>query len=377
MSASIILMFPVACALTSYSIRKVIYVADQKHLFDEPTESRKIHKTSTPNLGGVAIFATMLGASFLLLPNYHMEGMRYICACALLLFFMGLTDDLVGMNPYKKMGFEVIVALLMTLAADVRITSLQGFMGIGMLPYPVSVGLTTVFILLLINAVNLIDGINCLAGSIGLLNCVIFGLQFWQLREYAYVFICVTMCGCLAGFLYHNRTPARIFMGDTGSLFLGFVLSLLSIRFVEINATTPHTLLTSPTAGSGIAVALSLLIIPIYDTLRVFFLRIKKGKSPFHADRNHIHHLLLDLGLSHMQATSTLVLVNIAAFGIALATIRLSLEFQLLFLLAFVLVMNRILVMALSRQRARSGKEKPAFTTTVVPASNTAASNVA
>ena len=360
MSNSIILMFPVTCALVCYSIQKIIYISEKKHLFDEPTEDRKIHLTRTPNLGGVAIFATMLFVSFLLFPSIHVEGLRYICAGAVLLFFMGLTDDVVGVDPIKKMILQIIVALLITIPANIRISSWHHFLGLTEMSYVVSIIFSVLFILLVINAFNLIDGIDCLAGSIGLLNCLVFAYYFWQMHDDGYFFLSVTLSGCLTGFLFFNRTPARIFMGDTGSLFLGFLAAILAIRFIGLSGTIEpvagETAAVRSAGGSGVAIVLALMILPIYDTLRVFFIRIIRRGSPFRADKNHIHHLLLDLRLSHLQAVTALLMVNAGALGLVFATGEWPLEYQLLILLAYILLMNGVLLAAISRQRTNAIK---------------------
>jgi UDP-N-acetylmuramyl pentapeptide phosphotransferase/UDP-N-acetylglucosamine-1-phosphate transferase len=353
-------LLPITCALVSYSIQKIIYISEKKKLFDEPTENRKIHLISTPNLGGVAIFATMVFISSLLLPSLHMEEIRYVCAGAILLFFLGLMDDLVGVDPTKKLMAQVIAALLLVIPGDLRITGLHGFLGMGEFPYALSVVASTLFILLVINALNLIDGINCLAGGIALLNCIAFATLFGSMHMDGCFFLCVGLAGCLLGFLLFNRTPARIFMGDTGSLFLGYMLAFFSIKFIEGNAVHQTRVIPGPTGAGSFTVVLSMLIIPVYDTLRVFILRIKARRSPFLADRNHIHHLLLDLGLSHMQATGVLLLVNIAAVLLAFSTSELPLSLQMVIVLSLILVLNRVLVrmVAKRRQMATAAREK-------------------
>ncbi|HZE84803.1 MAG TPA: MraY family glycosyltransferase [Puia sp.] len=354
----ILLMFPVTCALVCYSIRKIIYISEKKHLFDEPADHRKIHIARTPNLGGVGIFATMLVVSLLLFPSIHIEGFRYCCACAVLLFFLGLTDDLVGVNPLKKVGMQLIVALLITIPAGIRIDNFQGFLGWTEMAYPISIVFSVLFIILVINAFNLIDGINCLAGTVGLLSCCVFAFYFWRLHEDGYFFLSVSMSGCLAGFLIFNRTPARIFMGDTGSLFLGFIAAILSIRLIGSGTSLTRVSASSWRVGaSALAIVPALLIIPIYDTLRIFFIRIMRGGSPFRADKNHIHHLLLELRLSHHQATLVLLAVNIMALVLVFVTSSFSLEFRLVNLLAFMLLMNGILLLLVYRQRSLPLKE--------------------
>jgi UDP-GlcNAc:undecaprenyl-phosphate GlcNAc-1-phosphate transferase len=358
----ILLMFPVTCVLVCYSIRKIIYISEKKHLFDEPTSNRKIHLARTPNLGGVGIFATMLLVSLLLFPSVHIEGLRYCCACAVLLFFLGLTDDLVGVSPIKKMGMQLIVALLITIPANIRIGNFQGLLGWNELSYPISIIFSVLFILLVINAFNLIDGIDGLAGSIGLLICLVSAFYFWRLDETGYMFIAVTMSGCLTGFLVFNRTPARIFMGDTGSLFLGFTIAILSIKLVGSNTALAQRSGNPWSAGGSVlAIIPALLVIPVYDTLRVFFIRILRGSSPFRADKNHIHHLLLELRLSHQQATFVLLAVNIMALALMFATSGFSLEFRLLNLVAFILLMNGVLMLVIYRQRSQAVKKRAPY----------------
>jgi UDP-GlcNAc:undecaprenyl-phosphate/decaprenyl-phosphate GlcNAc-1-phosphate transferase len=227
------------------------------------------------------------------------------------LFVLGLTDDLVGITPLKKLAAQVLVALIASVMANIRFESLYGIFGIQQLPYWASIFFSTFFIIFLINAINLIDGINALAGGISLLCCLAFSYFFWQLNAVGFLYLSIGMSGCLAGFLLFNVTPAKIFMGDTGSLFLGFILAIFSIQFLELSATN-HTQVKNTTAISAPAIVFVLLIIPIFDTLRVFTIRVINKKSPFTADRNHIHHLLLDLKFSHLQATAILMAVNLS-----------------------------------------------------------------
>jgi UDP-N-acetylmuramyl pentapeptide phosphotransferase/UDP-N-acetylglucosamine-1-phosphate transferase len=337
-----ILLLLITFTLVCYSIQKIIYISHKKHLFDEPLENRKIHLTKTPNLGGVAIFASLTLTAAFFLPANSIPHLNYIIAAGTILFITGLIDDLVGMHPVKKMLSQLVVTLIITLLADMRLTSLYGFLGIYEIHYVFSVILTVLFILLLTNAFNLIDGINCLAGSIGLLSCLVFAWCFWQVNEAGYMLVAIALCGGLTGFLLYNSTPARIFMGDTGSLVLGFTIALFSIKFLESNKQdlVRHF---SPELISAPAIVFGLLIIPIFDTLRVFTLRILNRKSPFHADRNHIHHLLIDSGFSHLQATGILVLVNILCLLMVFILHRVKTELIFLLIIGVCVLLNRLL----------------------------------
>jgi len=171
-----------------------------------------------------------------------------------------------------------------------------------------SVAISIFTILVIINAFNLIDGINGLSGSIGTLISITFGTWFFLIDRIELAIVAFTLAGAVMAFLKYNFTPAKIFMGDTGALLIGLVCSILAIKFIELHKVIPN----HPYAFKAVpAVAFGILILPLYDTLRVFTMRALKGKSPLHPDRTHIHHLMLDLGCSHMQATGILVSVNI------------------------------------------------------------------
>jgi len=336
--------------LVCYAVRKIIYVAHKKHLFDEPSELRKVHITRTPNLGGVAIFSSLLIAACFFAPYQEVPYQNYVLAGSMVVFFLGLTDDLVGMNPNKKIFGQLVAALIIVLPGGMRFTSWHGFFGLGEMPYWMGIAVSVFFILLVTNAFNLIDGINCLAGSIGLLACAAFAFFFWKMQMYGYYLLALALCGCLAGFLVYNRTPARIFMGDTGALLLGFLLSVFAIVFIEFNK--PGIFFPAAYRGAP-AIVLGVLVIPVYDTLRVFFLRLIQGRLPFSADRSHLHHRLIDLGLTHIQATGVLVLANAVVLWFVVAFQDLPAETRVFFVVVFALLMNWILGRIYGRKVSR------------------------
>ncbi len=337
-----ILILLLAFILVCYSTQKVIYIAHKKHLFDEPSEDRKIHLVRTPNLGGVAIFASFMFTFFLFLPFTNILHLNYIIASSVIIFILGVTDDLVGANPTKKIIAQLIVALIITGPAEFRFTSFYGLLGIDHISYEISMVVSVFFIMLIINAFNLIDGINCLAGSLGLFASLVFAYLFWRMQDTGFLFLAVAMSGCLLGFLVFNKTPAKIFMGDTGSLFMGFILAVFSIHFLELNRLNAIKI-HSPHFQLAPAIVFSLLIIPVFDTFRVFSLRILKGRSPFAADRNHIHHRLIDISLSHMQSTGILLLINTISFLLVLSLGSLNNEMIIAIVSAFILLSNWLL----------------------------------
>ena len=228
---------------------------------------------------------------------------------------MGLKDDLSGVNSRTKFSIQFIVAAILVLAGDIRLTGMYGVFGIHSIPYWPSVGLSILTIILIVNAFNLIDGIDGLAATTGIVANGCFAGLFIYLHQYELAAVSLAMVGSIFGFLRYNLMPAKIFMGDTGSLLIGLVSVIMAIKFIEFNKFTGAI---TPQIFSAPALSVAILIGPIFDTLRVFILRIFSGVSPFTADRNHIHHRMLRLGLNHVQTTLILAGLNIGVILLVL-----------------------------------------------------------
>ena len=328
----VILSFITAFTLTYFAIPSVIQVAREKNLVDVPG-GRHVHQEVTPSLGGFAIFAGMMFSIMLWTPFALYGGtLQYILCAFVIIFLIGAKDDILPISPTNKLVGQILAAAILVFKADVRITGFHGIMGIEQLPFGVTALLTIFTILVIINGFNLIDGINGLSGSISTLICATLGIWFLLIKRYDLTIIAFSTAGAVIAFLKYNYTPAKIFMGDTGALLIGLVCSILTINFIEINNNLDNQHLWKINAGP--AVAFGILIFPLFDTLRVFITRAVKGRSPLSPDRNHIHHLLIDSGFSHMQATSILVVANLAfiilVFSIAQYTDALSLIVLLL-----------------------------------------------
>ncbi len=310
----IILAFLTSFALTYIAIPSIIHLSIKKGLFDEPGE-RRSHKVSTPSLGGIAIFAGTLFSIIMWTPFDYFGDLQYILSAFIIIFLIGAKDDIDPISPSKKFMGELLAAGILVFKANVKLTSLYGIFGVYQLPEIVSILLSIFTILVIINAFNLIDGINGLSGSLGLLIAFVLGTWFYLVGSIEIAMVAAALIGALVAFLKFNITPAKIFMGDTGSLFLGLICSILAIQFIELHNTikdSPYIIKSAP------SVAIAILIWPLFDTLRVFSLRVMEGKSPFSPDRKHIHHILIDLGCSHMQATGILFLLNIVFILLAL-----------------------------------------------------------
>ncbi|WP_134089999.1 MraY family glycosyltransferase [Olivibacter sp. XZL3] len=315
-----LLPFSLAFLTALIAIPAIIKIAYSKRLVDDPSlESRKIHKHSVPNLGGVAVFSAFALISCLFVNDNMLPKANFIFAAGIIIFTIGLKDDLVALDPYKKFVAQFITAFIVVYFADIRFTNFYGVMGIHEIGPILSYTFTSFVVVFIINAFNLIDGINGLLGSISLFVSLIYGALFYFVDEQGLCILSFSLAGAILGFLKYNmRKRARIFMGDAGAYSIGFIVAILTIRFVEIYkfdaVTNP-----APWVHAAPAVAIALLIMPIFDTFRVFTLRVLRGKSPFMADRNHLHHRLLDLGLTHLQASGIIVTANIMIVSLALS----------------------------------------------------------
>lgn len=283
--------------VTFYGIPVVISVASEKKLFDIP-DARKIHTIPTPSLGGLAMFSGFLLSLLLTINLIGNTGFQYYIASFLIIFFLGMKDDLVIISPIKKFVGQAVVAALLATKGGLLITSMHGFLGIEHLEPSASYFLTFFTVIVVINAFNLIDGIDGLAGSVGLITSTVFATYFFINGDMTHALLGYAFAGSLAAFLIYNYNPAKIFMGDTGSMLLGLVNVILVIRFIEMGPVfTAHPIAASPAIGFGI------LLLPLMDTLRVFAIRILHRRSPFSPDRNHLHHILLERGMSHKAIT--------------------------------------------------------------------------
>ena len=309
---NILLCTVLAFIITFFSIPVIIQVAKEKKLFDEPDE-RKVHKTVIPTLGGLGIFAGFILALLMCTPPNLAGQLQFFVAASVVIFFLGLKDDILVISASKKFIGQLIAAAIIIKFGGLHINNMGGFLGIYAIPNFAGMIFTLFTIIVVTNSFNLIDGIDGLAGSLGLLTTLVFGTYFYIIGDLAFSVMAFSLSGSLISFLIYNFSPAKIFMGDTGSLLLGLINSILVIKFINI-ADLPNGPMTLEAAP---AIGFAILIIPLLDTLRVFSLRILDRRSPFSPDRNHIHHFLLDLGLNHKQINLACVSANVAFIALA------------------------------------------------------------
>lgn len=289
--------------ITSLAVPSILHVARFRHLYDDLGHFRKEHDHGIPRLGGVAIFVSFTITALLFSMTDKSLPINFTLAACILLFAMGLKDDLAGVNPRTKFIIQFLVGAILVIPGNIRLTSMYGVFGIEQISYTLSIFLSIAVIMLVMNAFNLIDGIDGLAAVTGIIVNGVFAALFIFIHQYQLAAVALAMVGAVMGFLRFNITPAKIFMGDTGSLLIGLISAVLAVKFIEVTrgAVPPVEI-----GFSVPALVVAILIGPVFDTLRVFTLRIANGGSPFTADRNHIHHRMLKLGLSHLQATAVL-----------------------------------------------------------------------
>ncbi len=302
----ILLTASVSFIITFLAVPVILQVAEKKKLYDIPDE-RKVHTRPVASLGGVGIFGGFLLAALLSIQGYLNPEFQYFFAAALVIFFLGLKDDLMILSATKKFIGQIIAASILIHLGGIRLDSMYGLFGFEQVPEGFGLALSYLTIIVVINSFNLIDGVDGLAASLGILTMLVFGVYFFAVDYQAYALLSFAMAGSLVAFMIFNHHPAKIFMGDSGSLMIGLVNAILVIKFINV----AHDPLVALPISSSVAIGFAILIVPLLDTLRVFSIRIINGRSPFTPDRNHVHHLLLDRGLGHAAVTLTCVGINV------------------------------------------------------------------
>lgn len=298
-----LLSFVTAFVVTLITIPPILQLVKKYSLYDMP-DYRKEHKMPIATFGGVAIWAGMVISMMLWFSFSRQIYVIGFMFSLVILFSMGIMDDLKNLSARYKLIIETGLATVMAIAG-IRITSFGGLFGIHDLPLSAQYTFTVLAIVGITNAFNLIDGIDGLAGGLGFMSLVTLGIFLTLSGDTNMALIAFSLAGGLLAFLYFNLNPARIFMGDTGSLVLGFVVAIMCLRLIQVN-----NALDVPIVPHAPVFALGIVLIPVFDTLRVFAIRMWKGKSPFSPDKTHIHHLLTNAGFSHGFAAKFICTVH-------------------------------------------------------------------
>lgn len=329
-------------------IPQILLVSYRRKLFDMPDE-RKIHRGTVPRLGGIAFtpvilfsVSLLLGMS-ILMGNTEMENMMRINAqaisfglCALLLMYLtGMSDDLIGVRYRAKFVIQIFCAVML-IGAGMYVNDLHGVIGLGHISPWLGIPLTILIVVYVVNAINLIDGIDGLASGLSSAAFIIYGTAFLMIGKPIFAMISFACLGVLIQFFYYNvfgsaERKKKIFMGDTGSLTIGLLLAFLGLALLQWSPDSFPTFRTNP-----VILAVSPLIIPCFDVMRVFLHRVRRHGNPFLPDKTHIHHKMLAIGLNQRLA---MVLIVVASITFSIANILLSryVEVNLLLVLDIVL----------------------------------------
>lgn len=301
--------------LVYFTIPKVIYVAYIKKL-TAPIIHRSSHSRSIPSLAGVAFFMSFIIFISLIQLVFHESTGYNIIAALAVLFMIGLKDDLINSSAKVKLYGQLLASLFIIFSPAFHITNLNGFLGIYYINPLLSIVIAVFFLTFIINAFNLIDGIDGLAASVGIVSCSTFMILFYIKEEYFFFLLCVLTISILLAFLRFNLSSGKlkIFMGDCGSLVIGMILGVCTLHYLSSPVLIPAKRLFLP--ENRVLFTTAVLFIPIFDTVRVIIIRLLSNSSPFKADRNHLHHILLDQGMNHRKATLSLLSLNIFVIAI-------------------------------------------------------------
>lgn len=316
------IVFALSVFLAGILIPQILLVAFRKKLFDIPDE-RKIHQGIVPRLGGIAFTPVIIftlsfvlglnclaGDSLLLsLMGRHAVPISMGLCALLMLYLVGMADDLIGVRYRAKFVIQLCCALLLV-AGGLWVDDFCGFLGLGVVSPWFGVPVTLLCVVFVVNAINLIDGVDGLASGLSMAAFIIYGASFIVLRYYFYALLCFAALGVLLPFFYYNvfgnaDKGRKIFMGDTGSLTIGLLLVFTSLKLQQA-----ADIVGSP-FPNAMVIALSPLIIPCFDVVRVFVHRLRYHSNPFLPDKSHIHHKLLNLGMSHRLVMVTIVTVSV------------------------------------------------------------------
>ncbi len=292
------LLIVAAFVLTVYLMPHWISFIKKVQLLDKP-DHRKLHTEPTPSMGGVIIVFTILAFSILPISISEPQESVFIIVSIVWFAVIGFFDDWKDLNAKLKLFLQIAFATV-AFALGYRIDFLFGIFGIGEIGIVYSYILTLGFYILIVNAYNLIDGVDGLAGGLLLVNFFCFGLIFVLLEAYGAALFCAICFGAIIGFLRFNFHPAKIFMGDAGSLPMGMLMGVFTIK-VLILIQTDTWVTSDQLAPMFVSALLAINAIPLFDTIRVFAVRLSKGKSPFNADRIHLHHIFMKNRFGHRK----------------------------------------------------------------------------
>ena len=286
----------------------ILKVAITKNIVDNP-DARKLQRVPVPVLGGLTVvFGVLTGVmGFNLFGNFY--DLFPVFASIIIILIIGLMDDMISLTPRVRFVVEIILVLFLIFTTGYQINDFSGLWGLQEVPLYLSVPLTVVASVGIINAINLIDGVDGYSSGYSIVSCALFAIMFYELGNIRMVTLAAIVATSLVPFFFHNvfGKHSKMFIGDAGTLSLGIVFSMFVATILSV---TPGGKPVDPNMGL-VAFTLAVLCVPVFDTLRVMSARIYRGKSPFHPDKTHLHHLFIELGFSHIGTTISIITANL------------------------------------------------------------------
>lgn len=322
MVAYYLTLFAIALLSTWWIFKKVLKIALLKNIVDNPN-ARKLQKVPVPVLGGIAVFFGIIMSLIVTGLFYETSYLFAIMGVMAVMLYVGTMDDVLSLSPAIRFVVEIVVVLLLIFCNRYSLNDFHGLWGVGQISEWIAVPLTVFACVGIINAINLIDGVNGLSSGYCITTCSIFAAAFIWADDKEAASLAVLSIGALIPFFCHNvfGKKSKMFIGDGGTLMMGTMISTFVIG--ALNCDSPLSEKVDPNFGM-IPFTIAVLAIPVFDTLRVMSMRIIRGKSPFQPDKTHLHHLLFDMGFSHIGTTVTEILSNIIVVGIWYLSYRLG-----------------------------------------------------
>lgn len=351
-----LILFAIAFIATLCVYSPILKIAKSKNIVDNP-EARKLQKEPVPVMGGIAVFFGVVVGLCFYKTMISYTSLFPVLGAMIVMLYLGFIDDMISLKPLVRVLVEVLAALLLIYGLKARIANFQGLFGVDVLPLGVSIILSVVTFVGVVNAINLIDGVDGLASGFCVLILGFLGLFCFLAHQYSYAALSAVCIGSLLPFFFHNvfGKESKMFIGDGGTLMMGTAISALVFVSLSKNVVLVEVPFLS---FSRIGFAVAVLSVPIADTLRVMVVRVAQGRSPFWADNNHMHHILISLGCTHLQTTAIEIFFDLLAIGALFVSWGLgaSVGVQLLSVIVTAAVLNWALAPVLRRVAAAKKK---------------------
>ena len=340
-SLFIIVPLVVALLAVGWVHPRLVRIAAMKMIVDNP-DARKLQKEPIPILGGVAVmFGAVLGISCTAVfpETVFNDTIVLIIAVMMVMLYTGTMDDILELTPRLRFLIEIMSVCALIFVGGFRLDDLHGLWGVSVLPDWVAVPLTVFACVGIINAMNLIDGVDGLSSGFCITACAIFSAVFFKAGDMMMFILSMALIGALIPFFMHNvfGERSKMFIGDGGTLVMGAVMSIFVVRVLGVGSPVAQFWDQSHAGMSAVAFTLAVLCVPVFDTLRVMVTRMLQGRSPFHPDKTHLHHMFIDLGFSHVGTTFSIILLNLTVVAVWWASVSMgcSLDVQLYVVILF------------------------------------------